>query len=248
MRLQLRGREHELRREVAVHDRVERARRDGLEAEVAREGVPIERNRRSRQRSRAQGQHVHAPPSVPQPLVVAHQPPGVRGHEMAQRDGLRPARVREAGHDRVRATHALLGQRPHQAGRVRAQGVDRGADPQAQSGDRLLVAAAAQVGLAREVADRLGESGFDPAVDVLLLCVCESLWSGHIQNGRQTGVQRGGIRNGDGARSRERHDIGPGCRDLLAHEPAVEGQRPVELPELAVRLALVVAAPELHDR
>ena len=248
MGLQLGARENELGREVAVHDRVERAGRDGLEAEVAREGIAVQGHRRSRQRPRAQGQHVHAATRVSQPLVVAHQAPGVAGHEVAQRDRLRHPRVGEARHDRVRATRPLLRQGPYQRGRVRAQGVDRAADPQAQRGDRLLVPAPAQMGLAREVADAFGEARLDPAVNVLLLRARESLGSGLVQNGRQTGVQRGGIRNGDGARSRKRHDIGPGGRDLLAHEPPVEGQRPVELPELPVRLTLVVAAPELHDR
>jgi hypothetical protein len=104
------------------------------------------------------------------------------------------------------------------------------------------------MGLTREVADAFGEPRFDPAMNVLVGRGREGLGSSLVQNRGQTGVQRGRIRNGDGARSRERHDIGAGGRDLLARQAAVEGQRAVELPELAVRLSLVVAAPQLHER
>jgi hypothetical protein len=104
------------------------------------------------------------------------------------------------------------------------------------------------VGLAGEVPDAFGEARLDPAVNVLVRRTGEGLGGRLGQNRRQAGVQLGSLRNGDGARSRERLDIGAGGRDLLAHQPAVEGQRTVEFPELAVGLSLVVAAPEFHER
>ena len=116
----------------------------------------------------AQGQHVHAPARVAQPLVVADEGPGVGAREVAEGDGLGRARVGEAGHHarppRPRPCAARARTRPATPS---AQAVDGAADPEAQRGDRLLVAAAAEVALAREVAHDLAEARLHEAVDVL---------------------------------------------------------------------------------
>ena len=165
--------------------------------------------------------------------------PGVGGREVAEGDGLRGARVRVAGHDRVGARRRPAPPAPRTSAAVRrAQAVDRGADPEAQRGDRLLVAAAAEVGLARQVADDLAEARLHEAVDVLGVARSRYAGSACARAAPAPGRRRARAASAAGWRPQRpsARDVGARGRDLLAQQPPVEGERPVELPELAVRV------------
>ena len=198
VRLELGAGERELGREVAVAHRVERVLGDALEAEVAGQRLAVQGQGGAGQRARAQRQHVHAPPRVCQPLAVAHQRPGVRAQEMAERDGLRRAHVRVAGHDGAGARLAVTCQRLHQRRRLLAQLVDGAAGPQAQRRDRLLVAAAAQVHLPGQVAHDLAQPllheavhvlGVDLQVEGIRHRVVEHLGQALVERGRVLGAE-----------------------------------------------------------
>ena len=128
-----------------------------------------------------------------------------------------------------------------------AQPVDRPAGPEPERRDRLLVPAAAEVGLAGEVTDDLAQPLLDEAVHVLDVRVEKG--GVRLHPARTSSRPRSRVRRvvrRDRAAPAERADPGARRGDLLADEAPVEGEGPVELPEHRVGRRLVVAAPELH--
>ena len=144
---------------------------------------------------------------------------------------------------------SLFSQGPHQTCDALGHAVDAVANPQAERRDRLLVPAAAEVSLAREVAHDLAQARLHEAVDVLgVELQIRGIPLGAHQHLRETLVEARGLLRGNRGAAAERARVGPRRRDLLAQQAPVERERPVELPEGRVRPRLVVAAPELHDR
>ncbi len=88
----------ELRHKVAVGGRIHAVPGNCLEAELPGHHLPIERIRRTGERSRTEREHIGAAAAVEEPLAVAQEHLSVGEEMMAQRDGLRPLDVRIAGH------------------------------------------------------------------------------------------------------------------------------------------------------
>jgi hypothetical protein len=157
--------------------------------------------------------------------------------------------VGETGHHRLGSLFALRGQGLDEFAHTLSQMVDRAAHPEPERRHGLLVAAATQVTLAREVSHDLAESRLHEAVHVLgVELEVRGVGLRTPKDLREALVECGRLRGRQGAATAEAACIGARRRDLLAQQPLVEGERGVELPEPSVRVARVVPAPELHER
>ena len=152
--------------EVAIGNVVQRVAADGVEAEQLRGVFAVDRVGRAGQRGAAQRHAVGALAAVDQTLVVAaeHFEPGQ--HVMPESHWLCGLQVGEAGHDARRFTFGLLQQAFLQAGDLGEDQVDFIAQPQADIGGDLVVAAAPGVELFTGDADAVGQACFDVHVHV----------------------------------------------------------------------------------
>jgi hypothetical protein len=103
--------------------------------------------------------------------------------------------------------------------------------------------------LAREVAHDLPQAGLHEAVHVFDIEV--QIAGVRLRSPQHLGqalVQRPGLGRGDRLAPAQGPGVGARRLDLLAEEAPVEPETLVELPEAAVRIPRVVAAPELHRR
>jgi hypothetical protein len=152
-----------------------------------------------------------------------------------------------ASFKRVGRLLPLLGQGHHEIAHARGQAVDDVAHVQPQRDHRLLVAAAAQVPLAREIAHDLGQARLHEAVHVLdveLLHVLR-IRLRPVEDLGQALVELRRVVLADGAAAAERPRIRARGRDLLHEQPPIERERAIEIPESGVGVRPVVSAPEL---
>ena len=94
--------EGELGHDIARRRAVERVLGGPGEAELARDELRVESERRAGERSAAVGRDRRARRPVAQPLEVAHERPRVRLQVVGEQDRLRVLQVRAPGHDRRR--------------------------------------------------------------------------------------------------------------------------------------------------
>ena len=159
------GRE-EFEREVAVGDAVERVGGGAVEAQGAGRHVAVDGEGGSGEGGGPQGAFVHAVAGVGKARAVARQHLDIGQHVVAPGDGLGHLQMGEAGHDPVGALFGLSEEGPHQGGQAKDRRVALVADPKAEVGGDLVVAAASGVQAFAGVADQVGQSGFDVEVDV----------------------------------------------------------------------------------
>ncbi len=152
--------------EITVRHAVQRVAGHGFEAQQLAGELAVDRVGGARQRGAAQGHAVGALAAVDQALVVAaeHFEPGQQ--VVAEGDRLGRLQVGETGHDGFGFTLGLLQQALLQAGDFGQDQVDFVAQPQADIGGHLVVAAAAGVQLLAGDADAVGQACFDVHVHV----------------------------------------------------------------------------------
>ncbi len=169
MRHQQRRGRTEFDGKVAVADGVERVGTDLVEAELGGDEFAINRETGAGQRSTAQRQAIGTLAAVFEALgiALAHL---VIGHQvMAEGDRLRDLKVSEAGHRRVGIGFGDVEQVLLEVDNQHEDLVDRVAQPQADVGCDLVVAAASGVQALAGVADKRGEALFDVEVDVFVV-------------------------------------------------------------------------------
>jgi len=153
--------------EIAIGNRVERVFAQGVEAQLARNPVAVDRKARSRQCRTAQRQSIDACAAISESLGVAREH-RIIGHEMvAECDRLRDLKVRESRHDGGSVRFGQIEQRASQCGDARHQVVDRGAYVEPHVGRDLIVAGTAGVQSLAGVADQRDQPLFDIEVYVL---------------------------------------------------------------------------------
>ena len=160
--------EEGLGHEVTVGHGVQGVLEAGSEAELRRDQVRIERQRRPGQRPRPERRHIQAAPGLEQAVDVAGQSPAVRQQVVGQKHGLGPLQVGVA-----RQVDVLGGLGPLQQDLLQA--VDPAGHHQqlplgeeAQVGGDLVVAAPARVQAGADLAGDLGDPPLDGRVDVLV--------------------------------------------------------------------------------
>ena len=162
-----RGRE-KLRDEIAIRDRVHAVARRARESELGCHQLRVDRQRRARDRSRAQWQNVRARVCVTHALVVAREHVVVREQVMAEQHRLGTLQMRVPGHDGVDVRLRRLAQRQLQRGDAFAHARDRVLQEHAHVGDDLVVTAARRVELCADCAGLLDEAALDRHVDVFV--------------------------------------------------------------------------------
>ena len=162
--------EDELEQEIAVAGDVEAVGGDGVEAELA--GATLSRSIGSDVPASAaapERQDVDALAAVGQPLAVALELLDVGEEVVRRQHRLGPLQVRVAGQDDVAVALGRVDERPLQLAQPAVEVVDGVAHPELDVGDDLVVAAAAGVQLAADVAEPLDQGPLDVRVDVFEL-------------------------------------------------------------------------------
>ena len=175
--------EQELGHEVAIAHRVDGVGDRAGEAELERDGLGIELERRAGQRPGAQRRQRRPDVPVGQPVEIAAECVGVLGQLVAERHRLGVLQVREAGRGTVDVRLGLVGEREHE---VDQRGGDRTGlvtQVEPQVGGHLVVAAAPGAQLAADGAEQLEEPALDGGVDVLVVRGRHEGACGHL--GRQ---------------------------------------------------------------
>jgi len=216
----------ELDGEVAVADGVERVEADLVEAELRSDELAVDRVAGAGQRRRAQRQAVDALAAVFEPFGVApaHL---VIGHQVvAESHRLGDLEVGEAGHRRAGVGFGDVQQLRLEFRDQRQDLVDRVAQPQADVGRDLVVAAASGVEALAGVADERGEALLDVEVDVLVVEVPGEFaafdFAGDL---RHPALDVGQILCADDALLRQHLGVGERTTDVLPRHALVEGHR-----------------------
>ena len=159
----------ELGDDVARRGAVERVLGGPVEAELGRDELRVESERRAGERSPAVGRDRRAHRPVAQPLEIAHERPAVRLQVVREEDRLRVLQVGAAGHDGVRVRLGLSDDRVDQTqdvARDRARMIEQ---EHPHEGGDLVVAAAAGAELAADLRpDDADERLLERAVDVFV--------------------------------------------------------------------------------
>ena len=243
-----RGAGGELDREVAVGDRVQRVRRDVLEAQLARDPLAVDREGGAGERRRAQRQHVHAPAAVGEPRAVALEHRRVGEQVVAEGDRLRDLQVREAGHHQRRRGAPPARAAPARARRrLRVDLVDLVAQPQAHVGGDLVVARARRVQPLAGVARELDQAALDVAVHVLVRRPTRRTCRRGSPRGPSPAPPSIAFRSAraDHAAGREHARVRERARDIVHGEPLVEGDRGGETLHERVHRLREAARPRL---
>ena len=227
-------------------DDVEAVGGDAVEAERRGDVLAVDRQRRAGQRGRPQRQDVDALAAVGQAVAVALELLDVGQEVVGRQDRLGPLQVRVAGQDQVAVPLGRGDEGPLQVGEPPVDPVEGVADPELDVGADLVVAAAAGVQLAADVAEAVDQRGLDVRVDVLALehereAPLLDLGPDIRQAPHNLLAFLGG----------EQSDLGehPGVRDrapdVVLEEPTVKGDRLRELFHAAVGFAAETSAPRL---
>ncbi len=110
-------------REIAVGGNVHAVARDGIEAEIARDGLAIVREAAAGERARTERHHVRAAARFAQTLVIAREHFEVSQQIVRPKHRLRAPQMRVAGNNRIRIFRRQIEQRATSArAAVRARG------------------------------------------------------------------------------------------------------------------------------
>ena len=150
----------EVEREVAVGDRVDAVRGQTIEAQLARDDIALQGQRRRGQRSRTERHLVRGVVGVPKTCRVATQWLGVGQQVMPDGHRLRPLQMRVPGHEPIGVRLGLVRQRIDEVGEA-DRGFDRRIAAEQPQVERHLV-------VARRARD-LRDAPLDRGVDVLVL-------------------------------------------------------------------------------
>ena len=160
--------EAELRGEVPVAHRVHGVLRGPVEAQLGRDRLGVERERRAGQRARAQRGHRGPLVPVPQPAHVPGEGLGVGEQLMGEHDRLGVLQVRHPRGRRAGVLPGLGEQGRLQLSQPRDHPPDVVAQVHAQVGGDLIVPAPAGPQLAAERADPFEQAPFEGGVHVLV--------------------------------------------------------------------------------
>ena len=152
--------------EVAVGHGVQRVAAHAVEAQRLGDAFAVDREGRAGQSGSAQRQAVHAFAAVLQTLGVALEHFGVSQQMVAKSNGLCHLQVGEARHDGAGVLQRDGGQRVAQLAQQVDQGVDLGAQPQADIGGDLVIARTAGVQALARIANQLDQTFFNVQVHV----------------------------------------------------------------------------------
>ena len=158
-----------LDREVAIGYGVQRIFRHALEAELACDARPVDAEARAGERRGAERQAIDPRAHLAQPFPVALQHRDIRHHMVAEGHRLRDLQVGEARHHQRCVPLGLREQGLDEAHEQRIDGVDLGAQPEAQVGGDLVVARAPGMQALARIADQRGQAPLDVEVHVLVV-------------------------------------------------------------------------------
>ena len=221
---------------------------DGVEAEIARDGLAIVREAAARQRARTQRHLVRAAAGFAEAFVIAREHFEIRQQIMRPQHRLRAPQMRVAGNDRVRIFFGQVEQRRHQAAQQFARLIALTPQPETRIERNLFIAAAAGVDFVREGAGLLLQLADDEGVDIFV--------SGTLEEIRRRAL-RGSVER------RENLPAFIGCQNPGAGECARErlrtahvglDQTTVEVKRVGKsfedfrRSSLKSPAPEFHDK
>ncbi len=241
------GRVEEIQREIAVAGNVHAVARDGVETQIARHGLAVERETAAGQRAGAERQHVGAPPGFAEAFEIAREHFEIRQQIVRPQHRLRAPHVRIARNHGVGIAAGQLEQRPHQAGEQAARAVAFVAQPQPRVERDLLVAAAAGVDLVRDSAGLLLQLADHQRVDVF---IAGALVKRRLRRLRADLIERGddprAFLRGEDADPLERPREGLRAANIGIDQPPVEIERAGKALEDFRRPGLEPPAPELH--
>ena len=161
--------EDELQHEIAIAGDIEAVGGDGVEAELLANAVAVDGQRRAGQGGGAERQNVDALAAIGQAFAVALIFLDVGQEVMRRQHRLGPLQVRVAGQDHVALALGGVDQGRLQFDQAAVDAVDGVAHPELDIGDDLIVAAAAGVQLAADVAEPRDQGLLDVRVDVFEL-------------------------------------------------------------------------------
>ena len=215
--------------------------------ELLGDHVAVDGDRRAGQRGGAERQLVDAAAAIGEPLAVAFELFAVGEPVVGGQHRLGPLHVGVARQDDA-GVAGRPGRRTPAAARCssRRRCVDLVADPEPQVGRDLVVAAAAGVELAADVADAVDERPLDVHVDVFeLLAEGEVAGGDFLADLLQAGDDLVPFVVGEDADLGEHVGVGDRAADVLGVEPAVEAHAFGELLDAAVRRLVKHTAPRL---
>ena len=148
------GRRQELDQGVAIAHRVEAVRRDPGEAEILRERLQVDRERRAGERRGAQRHRVGARAAVAEPLAVALQHEDVREEVVTEDDGLGALQMRVARQRRLDRLGGARDERLLHPPQTGPDACDHLSEIETLVDRDLIVARASGVQLAADLADQ----------------------------------------------------------------------------------------------
>ena len=235
--------------EVAIAHRVERVLEPGREAEILRDTVGVERERRAGERAGAERRDVGPAQGVEQPVDVASECPAVGQQMVGEENGLGPLQMgvaREVGVLRLDgALQQHLLQRDDAAGQLRQCPLHE----QPEIGGDLIVAAAAGVQLGAGRSGQLGDPPLDRGVHVLV--AGRELEDAVVQlllDAVERGDDDRDLVVGEDPGPTEPAHVGPRAGDVVGREPHVEGHAGGVGHQLLGRVAGEATLPERHAR
>ena len=218
--------ERKSRAKSRVADGVEGVGGGAVEAEGFGGHVAVDGEAGAGQGGAAEGAFVHAGAGVAQAGAVAGQHLDIGEHVMTEGDGLRRLEVGEAGHGVGGEFGGAVGEGAHDVGDLGIKAVDGVADPEAEIGGDLVVAAAPGVQAFAGFADAVGEAGLDVHVDVFKV-VDEREAAGFDLGGDLVEALVDGVGVGalDDADMGEHGGVSAAAGDVLAPQLAIEADR-----------------------
>ena len=217
--------EQRLGHEVAVGDGVEEFSNRAAKPSSPATQVGVERQRRPGQRAGPERRHVEAPPGGDQPVDVAGQRPAVGQQVVGQQDRLGPLQMGVAGQVGVPGLPARFEEHLLEVDDPAGPPEQRPLGEQPQVGGHLVVAAAAGVQPAADVAGDLGDPPLDGGVDVLVARLeHEGALGELLLDPVERGQQDPGCRPRRAAPALQTQDMGPAASHVVGGQPPVEGQ------------------------